>query len=146
MISAQEQMHSDVKGQENSGQASGDRLNFSGVQAPGDQSRMVQQSDVRGTDDQLRFPGSTGNPEVTEPGALDWKVYHWMSKREQQSASSSAGRDESQHPSAQASGDRLQSTLEEDTGMKNMLSPGGQAYSELGDEGGRKPQGKHPEN
>ena len=39
----------------------------------------------------------------------------------EQSASSSVGRDESQIPSARASGDRMQSTLKEDDDMVKML-------------------------
>ena len=54
LISAQDETQTEVQGQENPGQASGDRLHFS---------------------------SSTGNPEVTEPRALDWKDYHWMSKK-----------------------------------------------------------------
>ena len=46
------------------------------------------------------------------------------SKREQQKASSSSGRNESQTPSAQASGDRLQSTVRVDNDMIIMLYPG----------------------
>ena len=47
-----------------------------------------------------------------------------MPKREQQHASSSSGCNESQNPCAQASGDRLQSMLQEDDDMVNLLSPG----------------------
>ena len=66
-ISAQDNTQFDVKGQENLGQASGDRLHISGVQALGDRWRMVQPSDVRSLDNQLQFPGFTGNPDVTVP-------------------------------------------------------------------------------
>ena len=81
-------MQSDVKGQENPGQASGDRLHF---------------------------PGSTRNSQVTESGTSDVEGYYWMPK-------SSSGRNGSQNPNAQASGDRLQS--KEDHGLRNMLSLG----------------------
>ena len=80
MITAQEQTRSDVKRQPNPGQALGDRLHF---------------------------PDSTRNPEVTEPGGSDLEGHDWMPKREQQSASSSSGRNESRHSNAQASGDRF---------------------------------------
>ena len=72
-----------LKGQEKSSQASGDRLHF---------------------------PGSTGNTEVTEPEALELESFFVdAAKMEQHDASSSSGRNESHHPSAQASGARLQS-------------------------------------
>ena len=64
LISAQEKTQSDIKGQENPGQASGD------------QPRMVQQSDDpsqenpgQASGDRLHFTGSTRHPEVTEPEA-----------------------------------------------------------------------------
>ena len=47
-----------------------------------------------------------------------------MPTREQQGASSSSGRNESQNPIAQASGDQLQSALKEDEDIRNLLSPG----------------------
>ena len=68
---------SDVEGQENPGQALGDRYHFAVLQAPGDQSRLVQQSAVRSQKnpghswrDRLPFPASTQKTEVT-PGAFD---------------------------------------------------------------------------
>ena len=67
--------------------------------------------------------GTTGNSEVTQPGASTWNEYCWMPKREQQKALSS-GRNESQNPSAQGSGDRLQSTLKENDDVRNLLSLG----------------------
>ena len=47
-----------------------------------------------------------------------------MSKREQPNASSSSGRNESQNPNDQASGDRLQSKLKEDEDVINLLTTG----------------------
>ena len=74
------------------------------------------------------------NPEVAETGASDLEEYCSMPQR------TSSGRNESHNPNAQASGDRLQSILKEDEDVINSLSPGVKAYSELGDEGGRKLQ------
>ena len=51
-------------------------------------------------------------------------VINGCQKREHQSASSTSGRNESQNPRSQASGDRLQSTLKEDDDTVNSLSPG----------------------
>ena len=66
----------------NPGQAD-DRLLSPGVHAPGDWSRMVQQSDVPGhknpgqaSGDRLHIPGLTGNPEVTEPETSGLEVYY----------------------------------------------------------------------
>ena len=108
-------------------------MQFPGVQGPRDRSRMVQQSDVRcqenlgqASGERLHSLGFTGNPEVTEPGALDWKGYFWLPKQERQSAPSSSGRNESQNPSAQASGDQLPFTLKEDDDIRNLLAPGGE--------------------
>ena len=53
LISAQEKTHTDVKGQENPGHTSGDRLHF---------------------------PVSSGNPDVTKPGALDLEGHYWVPK------------------------------------------------------------------
>ena len=83
-----------------------------------------QENQGQASGDSLHVPGSTGNPEVTEPGALDWKGYHWMSNGEQQSAPFFAGRNESQNPSAQASEDRSHPTLKKDNDMMDLLSPG----------------------
>ena len=47
LISAEEKKQSGVKGPENTGLPSARRLHFFGVQALGDRSRMVLQSDVR---------------------------------------------------------------------------------------------------
>ena len=62
-------------------------------------------------------PGTTGNPEGSQPGASTWNEFHWMPEREQQKAS---GRNESRHPRAQAWG-RLQSTLTEDDDIRNLF-------------------------
>ena len=85
LISAQEMTRSDVKGQENSGQASCDRKHFPGVQALGDRSRMTQPLDdpsQKGSGqvscDPKHFPGPTGNPEVTKPAASDLEGSCWM--------------------------------------------------------------------
>ena len=66
--------------QENPSQALRDRLHVRGVQAPGDQSHKVQSSDVlskedpgQASGDRLHLPGSTRNPEITKPGALDFE-------------------------------------------------------------------------
>ena len=75
---------SDVQRQENPGQASGDRLHFTG----------------------------SSNSQVTEPEASDLEGYYWMSKQEQ-NASSSSGRNESHNANWQASGDRLESKEDE---------------------------------
>ena len=80
-----------VKGLENPGQASGDRLHFPGP--PGIQKSQSQKLQIR---------------KVTVG-----------CKKNQDNASSSSGRNESQNPNAQASGDRLQST--EDDDMTNLL-------------------------
>ena len=45
LISAQEETQSDVRGQVNPSQASGDRLHLPGVEASGDRSHEVQESD-----------------------------------------------------------------------------------------------------
>ena len=75
LISVQEQTQPDVKGQENPGQAPGDRLHF---------------------------PSSTRNSQVTEPEASDVEGY-WMQKREQQNPLSSSARNELHYPNAQTS-------------------------------------------
>ena len=62
--------------------------------------------------------------ENSTPGASTWNEDFWIPNREQQRASSSSRRNESQNPRAQASGDRLQSTLKDDGDMRNLLSPG----------------------
>ena len=80
-ISAQEKTQSDVKGQENPVQASGDQLHFSGF--------------IR-------------NCRVTEPEASHMDDYLSTPEREH-NASSSCGRNESHNPNVQASGDQLQS-------------------------------------
>ena len=69
--------------------------------------------------DRLNFPGDTGQPEVTEAEAWKWNDNHWMSR--EQSASSLAGRNESQNLSARASGNLLQSPLKEDDDMMNLF-------------------------
>ena len=73
-----------------------------------------------------------------------WKVSIGWPKREQQNASSSSG-NESHNPNAQASGDRLQSKLKEDGDVMKYVVYGRQAYSELSDEGARKPPGTSSE-
>ena len=85
-MSPQEKTRSDVKGQENPGQAS-----------------------VADCVSQVPW----GIPVVTEPRASDLEGCCRMPQREQHNVSSSSGRKESQHPKAQASGDRLPSTLTE---------------------------------
>ena len=137
LISAQGTRQADVKGQENPGQASGDRLHFPGVHGPGDWSRMVQQSDVRCHDnvgqasgDRLHF--TTGNSKVTQPEASAWSA--------RKRASSSAGRDKSQNPSARATGDRMQSTLKEYDNVVSLLSREGKLIPKLVTVGGREPQ------
>ena len=109
MISAQEKTHTDVKEPEPSGRP----IAFPRCPGPGDRSQMVQLSDVRSQEkpgqvsgDRLHFPSTTRNPGVTQPAALALSEYYWMSKREQQKASSSSGRNESQTLQARASGDR----------------------------------------
>ena len=56
---------------------------------------------------------------MTEPEASDLEGHYWMPQREQQNASSSSGRKESQNLNAQASGDRLHSKGDDD--MINLL-------------------------
>ena len=93
---------------------------------------MVQQSDVRGQEsggqasgDRLHFLGSTENPEDTEPGALDWKDYSWMQKKENITVQSRYEDETSpkillpQHRE-----DGLPSTLTEDADLRNLLTPG----------------------
>ena len=87
LISAQEMTQSDVPRQERPGRASGDRLHS---------------------------PGPTRNPEGKETVASRWNEFHLMPEREQQSASSSAGRSRSQSPSACALGDQCRSLQKED--------------------------------
>ena len=82
---------SNVKGLENPGQPSGDRLHFPGP--PGIQKSQSQKLQIR---------------KVTVG-----------CKKNQENASSSFGRNESQNPNVQASGDRLQS--KEDDDMTNLL-------------------------
>ena len=86
--------------------------------------RFPQPGDVRpGIGWPIAFPGATGYPEVTQPGASTWNDYDGMPKREQRGASSSSGRNGSL-PVAQASEERLQSSLEEDDDIRNLLSTG----------------------
>ena len=40
-----------------------------------------QEAPDQASGDRLHFAGLIGNPEVTEPGALDWKDYHWMYRK-----------------------------------------------------------------
>ena len=94
LISGQKRTQSDVKGQENPGHASGVRL---------------------------LFPSSTGNSAVTEPRASTWMIISGRQKREQQNPSSS-GCNEIKKNSAQASRDRLQSTLKDYDYLRNLLS------------------------
>ena len=60
-----------------------------------------------------------------------WKVILGCQKREQKGASSSFGRHESPHHNAEASGDRLPSTLTEDDDIQNLPTPGVDLKSSL---------------
>ena len=69
------------KGQGNPSQASGDRLYFPGVQAPGDRSHKVLQSDDpsqknpgQAAGDRLHLPVFTRISQVTETEASLWTV------------------------------------------------------------------------
>ena len=125
MILPQEKTESDVKVQENPSRASGDSLHFPCVQALGGLSHKVQQTDDpsqenpdEASSERLHVPGSTRNPDVTEPEASYLEgVFTGC-----QNASSSSGRMESQNPYVQASGDRLQS--KGDGEVTTLLSPG----------------------
>ena len=111
LISAQDQTQSDVKDQENPGQACGDRLHFPGVQAPGDWSRKVQQSDDPSQD----YPGQVSNYRLHFPQTQKRHFlhgYYWMHSR---NASSSSGRNESHNPKVQASGDCSQKKIRHDS-------------------------------
>ena len=85
---------------------------------------MARRTQAKASGDHLHFPGAHGNPEIAQSEASTWNVCFRFSKREQQKASSSSGRNESQNPRAQASGDRLLPTLEEDGNVRSLLSPG----------------------
>ena len=78
---------------------------------------QCQENPGQALGDPLHFTRSTGSPDVTEPGALDWKDYHQTPKKEQQGASSL------KIPvPKQPDGDRLQSTFKDESDMINLLS------------------------
>ena len=111
LTSAQEDTESDVKSQENPGQASGD------------QPRLVQQSDDpsqenpgQASGDRLHFTCSTRHPEVTEPDLWDLhRLLLYAKKRKQQKTSTSFGRNE--FPQSQCSMLR-----ETDCSQKKMMT------------------------
>ena len=103
-------------------------MHVRGVQAPGDWSHKVQQSDDpshgnldQASDDRLHFPVSTRKSRVTEQEASFSEDYYRVRQREQH-ASSSSGRNESHNPNVQGSADRLQSKTCEN--VANLLSTG----------------------
>ena len=111
----QEKTQSDVQGQVNPSQASGDPLHFRGVGSPRDLPHKVPQSDdpsqenpCQASDDRLHIPSFATNVRVTEEEASDVEGCCWMPKREQHNSSSSR-RNESHNPNVQASGEQLQS-------------------------------------
>ena len=114
---------------------------FPGVQARGDRSRMVQQSDDPSQEnpgqtsgDRLHFPAPTRNLEVMESGASD---FSWMTKTECIVVNWTHRVPYSRCASLRRP---IAVYIEEDEDVKKNFVSRHQAYSELGDKGGRTPQ------